>query len=67
MTEKAVIQECIFNVLKSINKHLENDEGALDFVALSDNYILSLSFKGSCIKCKKNNDHLRQVIKEMFE
>ena len=50
MTEKEAFQECICKVLKTINKYLENDKGALDFVSMSDEYVLTLSFKGSCIK-----------------
>jgi Fe-S cluster biogenesis protein NfuA len=67
MTEKAATEECIFKVLKTINQYCENDEGALDFVGLSEDFILTISFRGTCAKCKKNNKHHRHVIKEMFE
>lgn len=67
MKEKAAKEECIFKTLRTINKYLEKDKGALDFIDLSDDNILSLVFKGACLKCKKNNHHMEQAIKEMFD
>lgn len=67
MKDKEAILECIKEVLKSINEYLTNDKGALEFIDFADNCILSLSFKGACINCKRNNDYLKTVINEMFE
>lgn len=67
MTDKETILNCINEVLKSINEHLANDKGALHINDFSDDYNLSLSFKGTCKTCEKNNKYLKYVIKEMIE
>ena len=67
MSEKESMHKGIIKVLKTINKYLENDKGAIELADFTDDFVIYLVFRGACVNCKKNNTYLEKVIEEMIK
>lgn len=64
MAKKQEIEKRVIRVLEQIRPYLIEDGGDLELVELSDDMVVKIELKGTCINCSLNSMTFKSSIEE---
>ncbi|PID95711.1 MAG: hypothetical protein CSA94_00165 [Bacteroidetes bacterium] len=64
MEEKKALEKKVQNVLEQIRPYLQADGGDIEFIELTDDYVVNVMLKGACGSCPYSTMTLKNGVQE---